>query len=53
MRLAKARVQQNFDKAYQKAKKQAAQETELPINTFPDEAPFTPEQTLDEDFLPE
>jgi len=41
-----------FDKAYQKAKKQAAQETELPLNTFPDESPFTPEQTLDEDFLP-
>jgi hypothetical protein len=42
-----------FDKAYQKARKQAAQETELPLNIFPSKSPFTPEQTLDEDFLPE
>lgn len=42
-----------FDKAYHKAKKQATEETELPLNTFPIESPFTAEQTIDEDFLPE
>lgn len=42
-----------FDKCYQTARKEAADETELPLNIFPSESPFTPEQTLDEDFLPE
>lgn len=41
-----------FDKCYQTARKEAADETELPLNIFPSESPFTPEQTLDEDFLP-
>ncbi|MFB2967973.1 DUF29 domain-containing protein [Aerosakkonema sp. BLCC-F183] len=42
-----------FDKAYQKARKQAAEETELPLDTFPRESPFTPAQILDEDFFPD
>ena len=42
-----------FDQAYQKARKQAALETELPLNRFPIESPFTTEQILNEDFLPE
>ncbi|MFB2938415.1 DUF29 domain-containing protein [Aerosakkonemataceae cyanobacterium BLCC-F154] len=41
-----------FDKCYQNARKEAADETELPLHIFPSESPFTPEQTLDEDFLP-
>ena len=42
-----------FDKCYQNARKEAADETALSLGTFPSESPFTPEQTLDEDFLPE
>ncbi|MCL1463980.1 DUF29 domain-containing protein [Argonema galeatum] len=42
-----------FDSCYQKARKQAAKETNWPIDTFPSESSFTPEQCLDEDFLPE
>lgn len=42
-----------FDKCYQNARKEAADETELSLNIFPSESPFTSEQTLDEDFLPE
>jgi Domain of unknown function DUF29 len=42
-----------FDKCYQNARKEAADETELSLDTFPSASPFTPEQTLDEDFLPE
>lgn len=42
-----------FDKCYQNARKEAADETELSLNTFPNESPFTIEQTLEEDFLPE
>ncbi|MDF0551941.1 DUF29 domain-containing protein [Kamptonema sp. UHCC 0994] len=41
-----------FDSCYQKARKQAAKETNLPIDTFPSESPFTLEECLDEDFLP-
>jgi hypothetical protein len=40
-----------FDKCYQSARKEAADETELSLAIFPSESPFTPEQTLDEDFL--
>lgn len=42
-----------FDKCYQSARKEAADETELPLKTFPPESPFTLEKTLNEDFLPE
>jgi len=42
-----------FDKSYQKARKLAADETGLPLEIFPSESPFTPEQTLNSDYLPE
>ncbi|MGL5871913.1 MAG: DUF29 domain-containing protein [Xenococcaceae cyanobacterium] len=42
-----------FDKCYSKARKKAATETGLAINTFPAESPFTLEETLNSDYLPE
>lgn len=42
-----------FDESYQKARKLAATETGLPLDTFPPESPFTAEQTLNSDYLPE
>ncbi|MBC7971162.1 MAG: DUF29 domain-containing protein [Verrucomicrobia bacterium] len=44
---------QTFNKSYQQARKLAAAETGLPIETFPPDSPFTSEQTLNEDYLPE
>lgn len=42
-----------FADCYATARKDAARETELPIVTFPESCPFTQENTLDEDWLPE
>jgi Domain of unknown function DUF29 len=42
-----------FYECYQKSRRFAAKETQLPLNTFPLECPFTQLQVLDEDFLPE
>ncbi|MBD2036710.1 DUF29 domain-containing protein [Leptolyngbya sp. FACHB-321] len=44
---------QAFTESYQQARRLAAAETGLVIATFPIDSPFTPEQTLDEDYLPE
>jgi hypothetical protein len=44
---------QIFDKCYRNARKQAKIETGLPLAHFPEICPFTSEQVLDEDFLPE
>ena len=44
---------QEFAECYLNAKKLASAETGLAISTFPIESPFTIEQTLNEDFLPE
>lgn len=44
---------QVFDKSYQYSRKKTAVETGLAIDTFPVESPFTPEQVLDFDYLPE
>lgn len=44
---------EEFADAYAGARKLASVETEIPIHTFPLESPFTPEQVLDEDYLPE
>jgi len=44
---------ETFAYCYQGARKLASVETEMAITTFPQESPFTPEQVLDEDFLPE
>jgi Domain of unknown function DUF29 len=42
-----------FEDCYRNARKKASIETDLPIATFPPDSPFTPEQVLDEDYLPE
>ncbi|WP_448202748.1 DUF29 domain-containing protein [Azospirillum sp. sgz302134] len=39
-----------FDKAYQLARREAARETDLPLDRFPEECPFPLDQTLDPDF---
>jgi hypothetical protein len=44
---------QEFSDCYLNARKLASAETGLAIAIFPIDYPFTPEQTLDEDFLPE
>ena len=42
-----------FNKCYLKARRSAANETELSINTFPDLSPFSLDDTLSNDWLPE
>lgn len=42
-----------FARCYAKARKKAAVETELDIEIFPLSSPFTIEETLDSDYLPE
>jgi Domain of unknown function DUF29 len=41
-----------FDESYQDARELAADETGLPLDTFPNESPFTEEDTLNPDYLP-
>jgi hypothetical protein len=41
-----------FEKCYSKARRKAATETGLDINTFPARSPFTLEETLNSDYLP-
>ncbi len=41
-----------FTECYENARELAADETGLPILTFPESSPFTPEQTIDVNFLP-
>jgi hypothetical protein len=41
-----------FAESYQDARELAADETGLPINTFPESSPFTPEDTLNPAYLP-
>ena len=42
-----------FDACYQKARELAADETGLDIEEFPDESPFSVEETLDSEYLPD
>jgi len=42
-----------FGLCYDDARLLTADETELHLAIFPEQSPFTPEQTLDPDFLPE
>lgn len=42
-----------FADAYEIARIKAANETRLPLDTFPVDPPFSPEQARDEDFWPE
>ncbi|HLC15127.1 MAG TPA: DUF29 domain-containing protein [Thermodesulfovibrionia bacterium] len=48
----KYQLEQQFDKAYTKAVLFAVKETNLPKSSFPNESPFTLEQTLDRTYLP-
>jgi hypothetical protein len=43
----------NFVECYAEARDLAATETGLSSETFPEASPFTPEQSLDREFLPE
>jgi hypothetical protein len=42
-----------FAECYQDARELAADETGLPIDTFPEQCPFTTEEILNTDYLPE
>lgn len=44
---------QIFDQCYHKAKQKASIETGLPLSTFPDMCPFTTEEILNLEYLPE
>ena len=46
-------IAEALSRAYKRARTVAAEETGLPETTFPADCPFTPEQILAEDFLPE
>jgi hypothetical protein len=46
-------LSENFARSYTKARKKAAVETDLDIEIFPLNSPFTIEETLDSDYLPE
>ncbi len=41
-----------FEESYQEARKQAADETELSLNIFPETCPFKVEEILDSEYLP-
>ena len=49
----KSYVLESIDRCYKKAKVLAATETSLPLNTFPSDCPFTAEEVLNPDYLPE
>ncbi len=46
-------IDQLLPEAYEEARQKAVNETGLPETSFPAECPFTPEQLLAEDFLPD
>ena len=48
----KRHFEEVFDECYQDGRELAADETGLPLDTFPTESPFTPEQALNPDYLP-
>ncbi|TFF27114.1 DUF29 domain-containing protein [Jiella endophytica] len=48
-----ARPQGLVDEAYRAARVDAADETELPLSTFPETCPYTVDQLRDRDYLPE
>ncbi|WP_257288644.1 DUF29 domain-containing protein [Endozoicomonas sp. SESOKO2] len=49
----KPRKAELYKKAYKKAVVLAARQTELPLETFPSECPWTYEAVMHDDFLPE
>jgi hypothetical protein len=49
----KRHFEEVVDECYQDAREQAADETELPLDTFPQESPFTLAEVLNPDYLPQ
>lgn len=49
----KRHFEEVFDECYQDGREQAADETGLPLNTFPTESPFSPSEALNSDYLPQ
>ncbi|WP_035987433.1 DUF29 domain-containing protein [Leptolyngbya sp. KIOST-1] len=49
----RAYLTQNFAECYAEARDLAATETGLDLEVFPETSPFTPEETLDREFLPQ
>lgn len=45
--------QEVFNKCYQNARQEASLETGLDLKIFSQQSPFTPEETLDSEYLPE
>ena len=45
--------QEVFHECYQDAREQASDETGLSLETFPIESPFTPEETMNREYLPD
>jgi hypothetical protein len=46
-------LQEVFAECYANARQQAADETDLPLETFPLNCPYTPEQSLNSEYLPD
>ncbi|NEO96038.1 MAG: DUF29 domain-containing protein [Moorea sp. SIO3G5] len=44
---------QQLEQSYQRARRQAAQQTGMPVSVFPEACPYSLELTLDQDWLPE
>jgi hypothetical protein len=44
---------EQLEESYQRARRQAAQQTRMEISVFPDVCPYSPERVLAEDWLPE
>ncbi|NEO69035.1 DUF29 domain-containing protein [Moorena sp. SIO3H5] len=44
---------QQLEQSYQRARRQAAQQTGMPVSVFPEVCPYSLELTLDQDWLPE
>jgi hypothetical protein len=44
---------EQLEESYQRARRQAAKQTDMLISTFPEECPYSLELVLDEDWLPE
>jgi hypothetical protein len=45
-------LQERWAECYESAREQSADETDLPLATFPTECPYTSDQVLDSKFLP-
>ena len=41
-----------LEQSYQRARRQAAKQTEMPISVFPEECPYSVELVLEEDWFP-